>query len=200
MSGKSQKRWSASLHEFSLANVKGVDSDNICWQLSSSGDVTKTISFKPSGRIDSLYLIDGCLVVCDYKRNALPTQIEVASGEDPQLAFYSCLLTSQGLGIRNGSAFSSCQHAVVGYWSILEGKWVSRAIDETAKSVAISCALQAARKVPTVEQIIVAMNNKFSKQLQNIEMSSGCSFVPTPSEKSCLYCQYESICRKSSEI
>lgn len=147
---------------------------------------------KLRGAIDAVDRLDALHVITDYKRSGTPTRADVRRGLSPQLLVYAQAVTAMSGGEL------PLARAVVGYWSILKGRWIPLLAGSEALAAAKQRGLvgrsAGRREEDTLEGAVQHLAGLWDWRLGELS-EAGAAFRPDAS--ACGHCHYQGICRKN---
>lgn len=145
------------------------------------------------GTLDSLDHFGHGAVLTDYKRKGVGRQAEVESGLSPQLTLYALALSKNTF--KGDEAFLS--KCLVGYWSIIEGRWQARAVGEELKAWASEKSL-VSKTVPSLHNLVEKLQRMWADSLDRL-FDQIQPFAPQTT-KACDFCPLPGVCRKEDQV
>jgi hypothetical protein len=144
------------------------------------------------GFVDAVDRTDSCIVVSDYKRKGVPPAAVARRGLEPQLWLYAYALTAQQQEGAGPSWSFSLKNAVLGYWSILNGRWEGLGAGAGALAAARAKGLvkERAKPLEAGEAAVQALWNWRLAALAHPDKA----LEPDPSQ--CGYCDFAGVCRR----
>lgn len=139
-----------------------------------------------SGVIDYLLLAGDCFLLLDYKRHRVSSQKEMVSGVNPQLLLYALSLShlkDKPLSLEDG---------LIGYWSLLEGKWYNRGVGKHCREKEGWGSLFSKRSESLPDQVF-QLKQLWGERYKELVVDKK-PFAVTET-KHCLYCDFSSICQ-----
>lgn len=147
---------------------------------------TATGKVQFAGAIDSLDVFEAGALITDYKRKNLASAGEVAAGWAPQLIVYALAAGSS----RNQVP---APPSLVGYWSLLAGKFEARGVTEEAevhwRDLGL-CHSRTQKLAPQIKRLELV----WTERLRALQPDSGASFGPEGG-KHCGKCSFQGACR-----
>jgi len=145
------------------------------------------------GTLDSLDSYSEHTVLVDYKRKHVDAVSEVVSGLSPQLPLYA-LAMAQNRFYEDESFLDRC---LVGYWSIIEGRWQARGVGEHSKTWALEKKLVSAQ-TPLLHNIVDTLQTLWDQTVFTL-LQEQKDFAPQANE-ACDYCPFSGICRIEEQV
>ncbi len=140
------------------------------------------------GTLDSLDCMSNRSVLVDYKRKGVDTLVDVVQGLAPQLPLYA-LAMAQNRFEEDRSFLDSC---LVGYWSIVEGRWQARGVGDQVRTWALDKKLASAQ-TPSLSHLVDNLQLLWSETTQML-LQEAQAFSPVESD-ACKHCAFKGICR-----
>ncbi len=140
------------------------------------------------GTLDSLDVHKHASILVDYKRKHVDSHSDVTEGLSPQLPLYALAMAQNRF--RNDENF--LDKCIVGYWSLLHGRWQARGVGKKAKTWALDKKL-ASTQTPDLHELTNTMQNLWSQTLSKL-LDKNEDFEVKTSEH-CEFCPFTGICR-----
>lgn len=139
------------------------------------------------GSVDLIFRNKDTLIILDYKRRQVPTQLDVTLGIDPQLTAYQ-------IGAKQLGEFSQ---SVAGYWNIMEGKWLPRLRTSTDESNH-PLTLHLKKSVALTHDASKSLHELIHMRQKAMQQSAGADQNPFYGDASqCGRCDLAGVCRKN---
>jgi ATP-dependent helicase/DNAse subunit B len=184
--GMSETIFTRSYRELNFSKV------NKQMQLSlNSFNSDEKISLNVTGQIDSLDYDNDYSVIIDYKRKSVKNSSCGDFPFDPQLVFYALCLAQED----NDFNFH-LNKSLLGYWSILEGRFVPAFVGDELKSHEVISQKYGTR-IKKLEEFVSLLQKSWEKKYWHLSDEKN-DFTPVVSEH-CKFCDYQDICRYNKD-
>ncbi len=145
------------------------------------------------GTLDSLDLLPKSSVLIDYKRKNVDPMSEIIEGLSPQLPLYA-LAMAQNRFHADPTFLEKC---LVGYWSLVAGRWQACGVGENVRPWALAKKL-ISPQTPPLSQLIQKLQSRWDYAIQTLFQAKQ-AFAPVQSA-ACEFCAFTGICRKDDPV